>query len=211
MTDHSLPPFRLAAVATLLALAACDGAGGEENLANLGNDADPALSSALNDAIMVDPGLASQSGKNGRPAATPAQAPYPPRDAAGDAGGAAAAIGGGKNCSDPDRFDYNMSWASKLAPTFPLYPGAKVTEAAANNQAGCNTRVVTFTTAEGWQRILDWYHTRAVRAGYSSEHWLRNGDHVLAGANERDNGAFYLIVTPKQQGSEVALIANNGR
>jgi hypothetical protein len=40
---------------------------------------------------------------------------------------------------------------------------------------------------------------------------LRDGDHVLAGANAKDNGAFYLIVTPKAKGSEVALIANNGR
>jgi hypothetical protein len=70
---------------------------------------------------------------------------------------------------------------------------------------------VTFTVAEDWQRILDWYHTRAVGAGYSSEHQLRDGDHVLAGAHEGTKGAFYLIVTPKAKGSEVALIANNGR
>jgi hypothetical protein len=86
-----------------------------------------------------------------------------------------------------------------------------VTEAAANNQGGCSTRVVTFATADDWQRVLDWYHTKAVRAGYSSEHQLREGDHILAGSNEADKGAFYLIVTPRPKGSEVALIANNGR
>ncbi len=104
-----------------------------------------------------------------------------------------------------------MAWAKRLAPNFPVYPGGRVTEAAANNSSGCSTRVVTFTTADAWQPVLDWYHTQAVRAGYTSEHQLRDGDHVLAGANAKDNGAFYLIVTPKPKGSEVALIANNGR
>ena len=51
----------------------------------------------------------------------------------------------------------------------------------------------------------------AIRAGYSSEHQLRGDDHILGGANERTGGAFYLIVTPKGQGSDVAIIANNGR
>jgi hypothetical protein len=216
MTDRAFPPLRLTALVAALALAACNSGGGkEENLADLGNDADPALTSALNDQILVDDNLAAQSNRNAaRPSSTPAQAQYPPGNAAASASAgattAAAQLGQGKGCSDAARFDYNMGWAKRTAPTFPVYPNGKVTEAAANNRAGCSTRVVTFTTGENWQRILDWYHTRAVRAGYSSEHQLRDGDHVLAGANERDKGAFYLIVTPKPAGSEVALIANNG-
>lgn len=213
MTDRAIPLLRLAAFAAALALAACNRGGGEENLADLGNDADPALTSALNDQILVDPNLANQSNQNAaRAASTPRQAQYPGRQ--GDPSGSpvASAIGeGAKGCSDAARFHYNLGWAKRLAPNFPVYPGGRVTEAAANNQSGCSTRVVTFTTADNWQRVLDWYHTKAVRAGYSSEHQLRDGDHVLAGANERDNGAFYLIVTPKGNGSDVALIANNGR
>jgi hypothetical protein len=217
MSDRPFPLLRLTALAAALALAACNRGATEENLADLGNDADPAVTSALNDQILVDENLTAQSNRNAvRPSPTPAAASYPPGESGGSGGAkganAAAAIGGaGKNCSDPARFDYNMRWAGRLSPNFPVYPGARVTEAAANNSDGCSTRVVTFTTAHDWQRILDWYHTRAVGAGYSSEHQLRDGDHVLAGANERDKGAFYLIVTPKGQGSEVALIANNGR
>jgi hypothetical protein len=215
MRDRAFPLLRLTALAAALALAACDRGGGEENLADLGNDADPALTSALNDQILVDDNLSAQSNRNAaRPSSTPAQAQYPPRDGGGPASAGAtsatAQLGQGKGCSDAARFDYNMAWARRLAPNFPVYPGGKVTEAAANNSGGCSTRVVTFTTADNWQRILDWYHTRAVRAGYSSEHQVRDGDHVLAGANEGDKGAFYLIVTPKAAGSEVALIANNG-
>jgi hypothetical protein len=217
MTERAIPLLRLTALAAALALAACNRGGGEENLADLGNDADPAVTSALNDQILVDSNLANQSNKNAaRPSPTPAGAPYPAPAAAASAQGkssnAAAAIDqGGKGCSDPARFDYNQAWANRLAPNFPVYPGGRVIEAAANNSSGCSTRVVTFATADDWQRVLDWYHTKAVRAGYSSEHQVREGDHVLAGGNERDKGAFYLIVTPKPKGSEVALIANNGR
>lgn len=216
MTDRAFPLLRLTVLGAALALAACDRGGGEDNLADLANDADPAVTSALNDQILVDENLATQSNKNAaRPSPTPAGAPYPAPEATASAEGKApnppAALAGPKGCSDPRRFDYNMAWANKLSPNFPVYPGGKVAEAAANNSGGCSTRVVTFATADHWQRVLDWYHTKAVRAGYSSEHQLREGDHILAGSNEGDKGAFYLIVTPKPKGSEVALIANNGR
>lgn len=216
MTDRAISQLRLPALAALLALAACNRGGGEDNLSDLGNDADPAVTSALNDQILVDSNLANQSNRNAaRPAPTPAGAPYPASDSAPAASGKGAnppaALAAGTGCSDARRFDYNMAWANRLAPNFPVYPGGRVTEAAANNSSGCSTRVVTFATADDWQRVLDWYHTKAVRAGYSSEHQVREGDHILAGSNERDKGAFYLIVTPKAKGSEVALIANNGR
>jgi hypothetical protein len=56
------------ALAGLVALAACGG-GATNNLAALdnslaGNDADPALTSALEDQIMVDPTLAQQAHPN---------------------------------------------------------------------------------------------------------------------------------------------------
>src|SRR3954469_23943813 len=221
MKDRAFPLLRLTALAAALALAACNRGGKEENLADMGNDADPALTSALNDQILVDDNLSAQSNKNAaRPSSTPAQAQYPARDASASAPTgapgapgattAAAQLRQGKGCTSGANFDYNMGWARRLSPTFPVYPGGKVTEAAANNGSGCSLRVVSFTTGDDWQRVLDWYHTRAVRSGYSSEHQLRDGDHVLGGVNERDKGAFYLIVTPKPYGSEVALIANNG-
>jgi len=216
MTDRAFTLLRLTALGAALALAACNRGGGEDNLADLANDADPAVTSALNDQILVDENLVAQSNKNAaRPSPAPAGAPYPAPDASPSASGKPAgppeALAGAKGCSDARRFDYNMAWANRLAPNFPVYPGGKVTEAAANNSGGCSTRVVTFATADDWQRVLDWYHTKAVRAGYSSEHQVREGDHILDVSNEADSGALYLIVTPKPKGSEVALIANNGR
>jgi hypothetical protein len=213
------------ALAATLALGACSRAD-DGNLASLdneliGNDADPALTSALQDQIAVDRSLAQQSNRNAvRPPETPAQAQYPTAGGGQAKGGtaqqqaqlASVARGeGGAACGSNAPFDYNPAWANRLSTNFPLYPGGRITEAAGSNQGDCRVRVVTFTTGDTYQRVLDWYHTRAVRAGYSSEHQLRESDHILAGAKEQDGGAFYLIVTPRRSGSEVALIANNGR
>jgi hypothetical protein len=235
MPNRAFQLLRFTALAGALALAACSRGGDEGNLASLdkelaGNDVDPALTSALADQISVDPTLANQSNRNAvRPPETPTQAPYPVTPAGGATGGAAPAKAGGDTgrqhdqlagaargeggaaCGSRVPFNYDLGWAGRLSPVFPVYPGAKITEAAGNDQGDCRVRVVTFTTSVGFQPLLDWYHTRAVRAGYSSEHQMRGGDHILAGTNESDGGAFYLIVTPGRNGSEVALIANKGR
>jgi hypothetical protein len=195
-----------AALATALSLSAC-GRSDEAELAELdneivGNETDPAVTSALQDQILVDPTLSQQSNRNAvRSASGPAQAQYPtagPRSST--------TVRGGEGCAAD--LDYAMGWAERLPPAFAVYPGSRVTEAAANNRGDCRLRVVTYTTGEPSQRLLDWYHNRAVRAGYTSEHQLREGDHVLAGTNEIDGGAFFLIVTPTNRGSEVALITN---
>jgi hypothetical protein len=228
--------LRCTAVAAALALAACGPQQKEGNLAGLdntlvGNDADPALTSALQDQIAVDPNLVNQSNRTAvRPPETPTQAQYP----AGQKGGEQRQAGGGTlrapeptlagggdvggasasgNCgASADQFDYNKAWAGRLSPIFPVYPGGRVSDAAGRNQGDCRMRVVTFTTADAPQRVLDFYHNRAVRSGFSSEHQLRGDDHVLGGTSESDGGAFYLIVTPLPSGgSDVSLIASNGR
>jgi len=222
--------IRIAAVAAALSLAAC----GDDNsdLANLdneivGNDADPALTSALEDQIMVDPALTQQSNRNAvRPPETPNQAQYPLPQGAQQPAGRPAAVRGtgagaqasaaaaaepgdpGANGCGPD-FDYNMRWARTLPAAFPVYPGSRITDAAGSDKAECRARVVTFTTADPAQRIIGYYANRAARAGYTAEHQRREGDHILAGTNGGE-GAYFLIVTPKSGGSEVALIANAG-
>lgn len=233
MPNRHLKLLRFTALAAALALAACGRGSDEGNLAAVdaqgGNEADPALTSALEDQIAVDPQLAQQSNRNAvRPPETPTQAQYPAQGggaaapagaaAAGGAAGpaatpASAAAGGGTGlagnaCLSGAGFSYDLGWAQRLSPTFPVYPGGKVTDAAGNDRNGCSARVVTFTSGHHFQRLLDWYNTQAVRAGYSSEHQIRDGDHILAGTNPRSGGAYYLIVTPRQNGSEVALIAN---
>jgi hypothetical protein len=221
-----------------LALAACGSQPKEGNLAGLdnslvGNDADPALTSALQDQIAVDPNLVNQSNRNAvRPPETPTQAQYPAGQPGGkasaeQAGGGtlrapeptpagggtdvAAAAGDGSCRGAAARFDYNRNWARRLSPAFPVYPGGRVSEAAGRDQGDCRMRVVSFTTADAPQKVLDFYNNRAVRSGYSSEHQIRGEDHVLGGASQGDGGAFYLIVTPLPSGgSDVSLISNRG-
>jgi hypothetical protein len=220
MPSRTVMLFRLTAFSATLALAAC-GQGSVANNALALNDADPALTSALEDQIATDPNLAQQANRlSVRPPETPTRAEYPVaaggaqvRRASGTSGAATPSAPGG-GCSArgaaPD-FRYGMEWANRLPAAFPPYPGGRVTEAAGQDSGECRVRVVTFRTADPYQRVIDWYQQRAVQAGFSAEHQARGSDHVLGGVNQGSSGAYYLIVTPVQGGSEVALIVNNGR
>jgi hypothetical protein len=218
MPSRSVMLFRLTALSAALALAACGQDGNANSQALAANDADPALTSALADQVLTDPELAQQANRlNVRPAEAPIRAEYPAggtpvvRRASATTGpdGTPGSAAGG--CGVGAEFAYGMEWAQRLPPYFPPYPGGRVTEAAGQDRGECRVRVVTFRTADPAQRVLDWYQRRAVDAGFSAEQQARGGDQVLGGVNQTTNGAYYLIVTPKEGGSEVALIVNNGR
>lgn len=207
--------MRSLAPLALLALAACGGTGdnlSELDNALLANGADPALTSALEDQIMVDPNLVQQSHPNTvRPPETPVQAQYPAGSTRENA-----RLAGVRNPALPTvcngaPIDIGAGWASRLPREFPLYPGGQVTEAGGVDQGDCRVRVVTFRTPDPHRSVLEHYSAVARRAGFSAEHQVRGSDHVLGGVNEASDGAFFLIVTPQDQGSEVALIVNNGR
>ena len=200
MTRHAA--FRTLALAGLLALAAC-ASGEENNLAALDNElmangVDPALTSALEDQILVDPDLAQQSQPNSaRPAEAPIQAQYP--------NGEQARLGASR-CG-PD-FVRGPEWAQRLPREFPVYPGAQVTEAAGVDAGRCQMRVVSFTTSDPFARVLEYYRSHADRAGFSVEQQRRGEAHVLGGV--RGDAAYYLLVTPMERGADVALIVNRG-
>ena len=218
MPSRAVMLFRLTAFSATLALAACS-QGGVANDSLAANDADPALTSALADQVLTDPTLSQQANRhNVRPPELPIRAEYPV------AGGSARVrqashpgpVPAGRSCGAGGRspaanFRHGMEWADRLPAAFPPYPGGRVTEAAGQDSGECRVRVVTFRTADPHQRVIDWYQQRAVHAGYSAEHQARGREHVLGGVNQATDGAFYLIVTPIQGGSEVALIVNNGR
>lgn len=213
---------RIAALTSLLALAACNrgegGNVGELDNSLVGNGADPALTSALEDQILVDPNLVQQANPNQAHAPqTPVQAQYP---ADGAAAGAAqgharqTASAGAPDgqpaptaCGGP--IAYGNAWANRLPAEFPAYPGGRVTEAAGSDRGDCHVRVVSFTTADPFGRVIGYYRGLATRAGFSAEQQARGGDQVLGGT--RGEAAYYLIVTPRQSGSDVSLIVNNGR
>ena len=220
MPSRAVMLFRLTAFSATLALAACS-QGSIANDSFAANDADPALTSALADPILTDPTLSQQANRlSVRPPELPLRAEYPAesgsppvRRASLEHPGPAPA---GRSCGTGTRgpaaeFRHGMEWADRLPAAFPPYPGGRVTEAAGQDSGACRVRVVTFRTADPHQRVIDWYQQRAVHAGYSAEHQARGREHVLGGVNRATDGAYYLIVTPVEGGSEVALIVNNGR
>lgn len=240
-----------------LALAACGSAKtDQENLDTLdaeltdGNAAgqpakDPALMSALQSQIMVDPALAQQSNVD---AVRPADQPYSaqvPSDAiaAGDPRARPAATGpmmrtpdakpDCPNCAAADQsvtlgglaarqkapgigacvadMRYSATWAARLPADVPLYPRARVIEAAGNSNGNCAFRAASFATDADVQTVLDWYYTRTTGAGYRSEHQSDGTQHVLGGDRTRDAAAFILYASPRSGGgTDVDLIVNTG-
>ena len=110
------------------------------------------------------------------------------------------------------RYDEVVSGAlDRLPADLPLYPDARVTEAAGTQASGCALRAVSFASSASLQTVLDWYYTRVTSAGYSAEHQADGGEHVLGGTRDRDNGAFALFLTSRKDGgTDVDLVANNG-
>lgn len=214
-TIRTLSPFAALAAGTLL-LAAC-GSTEENSLAAIDNeiakaDIDPAISSAIEDEILVDPTLVGQSNPDGvRQPERPLTAQYPTRAGADVAGGNAATPGGpvSSPCGVP--FQHGAEWAERLPADFPAYPGGRVSEAAGADRGDCHVRVVSFATDHDWERVLDYYRAAAARAGFDAEHELKDGDHVLGGTHAGNDRAYLVIVTPEGSGSKVALIVNGGR
>lgn len=197
-----------------------------------GNRRDPALTAALHDQIMVDPALTQSANTNVvRPPSRPDPLSAPPepvvphpdgvqaadlkavppargdcrecRKAAGalTLGELAARQTDGGACAA--RVTYAAAWANRLPADVPLYPDARVREAAGNE--ACGLRVVSFASAAPVGRILDWYHARVTRAGYSAEHQAAGAQHVLGGT--RGDAAYVVYVTPAAGGgSDVDLL-----
>ncbi len=199
---------------------------------------DPALSASLADQIMVDPALTQGSNANAvRPPNRPDPRAVPPVDIAktNDAvdpktlrkapapsadcpecrarsgemtlGALAQKQGGQGGCAA--RVAYSAGWANRLPAAIPLYPDARVIEAAGADRNGCSLRVVTFASTAPLDRVLDWYHTRATGGGYSAEHKVDGTQHVLAGT--RGDAAYVVYARPRAGGgTEVDLVANAG-
>ncbi len=200
------------------------------------NARDPALLSALADQILVDPALTQGSNANAirppnRPdyGATPAvdiastpdrvdattlrHVPAPSSDCP-ECRAATTALtlealaetrSPGANCAAG--IGYSAVWSTRLPTDLPLYPDARVIEAAGNDRNGCALRVVNFATTAAVEKVLDWYYTRAVTAGYSAGHKADGTQHVLAGV--RGAAAYTLYVSPRKGGgAEVDLVVN---
>ncbi|UYY58285.1 hypothetical protein [Sphingomonas sp. S2-65] len=215
------------------------------NDTELGNIADPQVTSALQGQIMVDPQLTQMSNKD---ALRPPPQPYSamvPSDAIAtnndkiDMRGmlkAPPAIAAGKDCPQcaaaresitldglasrqknartsqcASALNYSARWATRLPADLPLFPQARVIEAAGNQSGKCALRVVTFSTAQPMELLLDWYYTKAKRGGYTAEHQVDGKEHILGGTRARDDAAYVLFLTSRPDGgTDIDMVANNG-
>jgi hypothetical protein len=108
---------------------------------------------------------------------------------------------------------YSTGWAQaqRLPADLPLYPDARVDEAAGAVANGCRLRIVSFSTGASVQTVLDYYYGRLTAAGYSAEHQADDGQHVLGGTRGRDGAAYVIYLETRGDGrTEVDLVANNG-
>jgi hypothetical protein len=219
----------LATLSAALLIAGCGGGANDKAEldkidAKLGGKtgADPALSAALEDQIMVDPKLASQSNEDSiRPPAEPFQAPVPLDPNAPDGAGATQTLGSLAEQQarlSKDKFNgcvldvqYSMDFANRLPSDLPLYPRSRLVEAAGSDAANCRLRAVTYSTAATPKAMIDYYLTIARRAGYSASHSNEGKEEMVNGTRDRDGAAFYAIIQTAGAGSSVDLVANNGR
>jgi len=219
----------------------------DEELADRNNAAnvrDPAVVSALQDQIMVDPQLVGQANNDAiRPPGKPYAAPVPPDSTVAGRGPvktgqvreapAADKSRGCPSCKRADgsltlgalaarqadrrtsgcaaRVSYSTGWANRLPAAVPLYPDARVVEAAGADGGGCALRVVSFATRAAPKAVIDWYYTRTSDAGFAAARETDGKQDVLGGTRNRDGGAFVVYVSRRADGgSDVDLIANNG-
>lgn len=224
-----LPSLVLGTV--LLALTACGGDKPaddkveklDERLLGKGN-ADPVLTSALEDQIMVDPSLSSMSNRNAVKAPdAPMTAPLPPETTGPSAATqrpnapTLGQLAAGQAKAARDKFagcgldvDYSMGWANRLPADLPLYPRARVEEAAGSDVPGCKLRAITFTTPAPQRAVIDFYIGQSKRSGFASSTEAK-GRETLVGGTRNDGAAYYVVVTPAEAGGTIVdLVLNNG-
>lgn len=104
---------------------------------------------------------------------------------------------------------YGAGWASRLPPELPLYPDARLSEAAGADRNGCRLRVVSFASTAPVGRVIDYYYTQATKGGYSAGHRTDGAQHVVGGTRGED--AYVVYVTPRGAGgSDVDIVSNAG-
>jgi hypothetical protein len=107
------------------------------------------------------------------------------------------------------KLTYSNAWADRLPAAFKVYPRATLREAAGIAGGKCNIRVVNFQTAASIQGVLDYYHTMAVRAGYTSDHRVNGNEHMLGGTK---GDLAYVVMLRRDGGmTDVDLVASGGK
>lgn len=114
---------------------------------------------------------------------------------------------GDTNCAT--RASYTFSWAAKMPEPFTIYPRGHVQESAGLDAADCRLRAINFRTGVAAVDVLDFYATRARKAGFSAEHRATGDAHALSG--KKGGAGFAVYVRAGSEGlAEVDLVTNGG-
>ncbi len=213
----------------LFGLAACGGDKAQldamDDKLTAKSDADPALTAALEDQIMVDPSLSGQANDRSiKPPSEPMQTPIPqtalpaqplpkPTAPVQTLGGLAAQQAGiSRDSFNGCALDvqYSMDFAAKLPADIPLYPQSQVIEAAGSNDNGCHLRALTITAAAPIKAVARHFANVATKAGYRVTSKAEPDGAVISGKRAADGGAFYVILNPVAGGTTADLVINNG-
>jgi hypothetical protein len=131
----------------------------------------------------------------------------PPGSTLTAAARAAASPGGSKDCAG--QVSYTAGWAAKMPETFPVYPRGAVQEAAGTDEGVCRLRVVNFLTPVPLGDVIDFYFTRAIDAGFATDHALIDGENTFGGS--KGDSSFVVYAHRRDDGlTSVDLVTNGG-
>lgn len=105
---------------------------------------------------------------------------------------------------------YATAWADKLPAALPLYPDARIAEAAGNDGNGCSLRVVSFASNAPVARVASWYYAHATRAGFAADHRADGAERVLRGAQGAASFMLYLRPHAGGTGTDADLVSAGG-
>ncbi|MFM5929653.1 MAG: hypothetical protein ACKOPQ_01960 [Novosphingobium sp.] len=104
---------------------------------------------------------------------------------------------------------WSAIWATRLPDPVIIYPRGHVAEAVGSDSAGCTLRAVTFRSGVALGDLVDFYWTRASRAGFTPLHRADGDAHAISAA--KGGLSFTVFVKPGPDGqSEVHLVTKGG-
>jgi hypothetical protein len=163
----------------------------------LDDRADPALISAINDPILIDPSLAQYSNRMSvRPAETPGAAIYPAGRAGPEPTGCQGAL------------EQDAGWARRLPAAFFVMKGAQLRGGAGLAEKGCLVLVADFAVRQRPEQVVDFYWRQARAHGYSATQLARGRDQILFGGQGKSS--YVLVVTETDAGAEAGLVFRSG-
>ncbi len=200
-----------------LALVSCsDNDSEQQNLDQLDEqltqtDGDPAVEGSMDEQILIDPELAGGSGdyKSGDGSAVDlsgtklmsAGKPVSMSEEELDID----CEGDGK-CNEA--LEQDLAWAGRMPKAFTVFPNARLQGAAGIDNGDCNIRGARFVTANDLSEVVDYYYTRAKKAGYTAEYIQQGNVRALGGTRKKDDTAYLITFTKANDGTTVDIVAS---